>query len=59
MSSCAEDWRNLARDPWILEVVEGYQLELDSHPNELVPVLSEPMNRTQQKLVEEEVQALQ
>ena len=34
VSSCVEAWRNLTRDPWILEVVEGYQLELESHQNQ-------------------------
>lgn len=58
VSMCLKAWKDLTLDPWILEVVEGYRLELESRPYQLTPTPSEPVPGTQRKLIEKEVQTL-
>jgi len=51
------NWRKITSDQWVLEVIQGYKLELTSLPEKLHIPLSE-IDRISTGLISEEVQAM-
>ena len=54
----AQNWQIITQDPWVLQIIQGYEIELLSHPWQTSlpspPVLSPP----QISLVQEEIISL-
>jgi len=55
---CLPAWRQITQDPWVLEVVKGYQLELVQTPSQINPVTSVARSPTEHQTIRAEVQAL-
>ena len=53
-----ENWQKLTSDPWVLEVVKGYPLELELWPSQLVPPTPSMLNSKGQVLVQTEVEKM-
>ena len=51
------NWRKIASDQWVLEVIQGYKLELTSLPEQL-RIPSSETDRISAGLISEEVQAM-
>ena len=51
------NWRKIASDQWVLEVIQGYKLELTSLPEQL-QIPSSETDRISAGLISEEVQAI-
>ena len=56
--SCIMNWRNLSDDPWILETVQGYRLELAYTPKQQTVPKRKHLPESEQKMVSEEVEKL-
>lgn len=52
---CMENWRKLTSDPWVLDVVKGYHLDLEQWPFQQVPPNPSVLSRKDQVLVQTEV----
>ena len=55
---CAHNWLQITKDPWILEVVKGYRLELEYVPVQHKPAPPLIMNREDIALTEAEVKTM-
>lgn len=55
---CIGNWTTISGDPWILEVVRGYRLELASMPQQRCTPRERPLSVQEQDLVSEEVEKL-
>ena len=55
IASCMSEWQNLTSDPWILNVVSGYQLDLESEPCQTYIPHPLKLSHDEQKALDEEI----
>ena len=55
---CSQNWAQITADPWILDKVQGYQLELESTPVQQSPPPGLPLSPQECNLVEREIEKL-
>ena len=55
---CSHNWAQITTDPWILDTVQGYHLELESRPWQQFPPPALHLNPQECSLVQEEVEKL-
>jgi len=48
-------WESLTSDSWVLEVVQGYHLELQQQPFQQAPAVTRPRSQEEQILMEREI----
>ena len=51
-------WQKITQDPWVLQVVQGYQLEFISKPIQNYLAAKPGMSQTEQNILDQEVQTL-
>ncbi len=51
-------WQRITQDPWILQVIQGYQLELLSTPTQHSQVTHPRLTQVEQNVLDQEVQEL-
>ena len=51
-------WQRITQDPWILQVIQGYQLELLSTPTQHSHVTHPRLTQVEQNVLDQEVQEL-
>ena len=51
-------WQRITQDPWVLQVIQGYQLELLSTPTQHLQLTFPRLTRVDQKVLDQEVQEL-
>ena len=56
---CSQNWRLITEDPWILQIVAGYQLELEATPHQRVAPRQVEVQGEMGQLIEHEIQKLQ
>ena len=52
------EWEQITRDPWVLQVVSGYQIQLLDNPVQERPSVQNPHSQTDQIIIDQEVQEL-
>ena len=55
---CSQNWAQITMDPWILDTVQGYQLELESTPAQRSPPPGLHLSPQECNLVEKEIEKL-
>ena len=55
LASFVENWRQITSHPWILQCVEGYHLEFESEPCQLVLPLQANFSKSQRQAIDKEV----
>jgi len=55
---CLPAWEQITQDPWVLEVVKGYQLKLVQIPSQIIPVTSVARPPSEHNAIKAEIQAL-
>lgn len=51
-------WQRITQDPWVLQVIQGYQLELLSSPTQPLQRTHPRLTQAEQKVLDQEVQEL-
>ena len=51
-------WQRITQDPWVLQVIQGYQLELLSTPTQHLQLTFPRLTQVEQKVLDQEVQEL-
>ena len=55
LANFVENWRQITSDPWILQYIEGYHLEFESEPCQLVLPLQANFSKSQRQAIDKEV----
>ena len=58
VAHCLDNWKQITTDPWILQVVQGYQIEWSKTPFQVHPAITSVTSKEAALLVEEEVDSL-
>ena len=58
LKHCISNWEIISKDPWVLETVQGFHLDLMSTPHQLSVPLTVPHSEENMALIDLEIQQM-